>query len=155
MADSAKALIIEDDAVVSKVLASYLGKLGFEPHVCEDVLAGLQHLADNPDTVVAFVDLNLKPYSGYAFLRALAREDQFSQLKKVMVTGEAKKAAVQAAIHDGAKAYILKPVNLEMLKNCLSEIGIEFSEDAPADEATAEAATDSAEQEPATEDAAS
>ena len=149
MADSAKALIIEDDAVVSKVLSSYLSKLGLSPHVCEDVIAGLQHLAENPDTVVAFVDLNLKPYSGYAFLRALAREDEFSQLKKVMVTGEAKKAAVQAAIHDGAKAYILKPVKLDMLKDCLQEIGVPFTEPEAGDDqgeaetsAEAEAAPD-------------
>ena len=133
MTDPAKALIIEDDAVVSEVFAAYLTNLGLEPQVCEDVITGLQYVAENADTAVAFVDLNLKPYSGYAFLRALAREDRFCQIKKVMVTGEATKTAVQAAIHDGANAYILKPVNLEMLKNCLQEIGIPFTDPEAAD----------------------
>ena len=148
MADEIKALIIEDDAVVSKVLATYLGSLGLVPTVVEDVLSGLQALADQPDMTVAFIDLNLEPYSGYAFLRALGREEKYNDLKKVMVTGEAKKMAVQAAIHDGARAYILKPVNLDQLKNCLTEIGVPFTE-SESEEPDAEATSG----EPAAEEA--
>ena len=78
--------------------------------------------------MVAFVDLNLEPFSGYAFLRALGREPAYRQLKSIMVTGEAKKVAVEAAIQDGARGYLLKPVKLDQLIASLKDIGVSFVE---------------------------
>lgn len=123
MTDERKALIIEDDTATRKVIAAYLQSLGFICLEAEDVISGLQIVADDPGIVLALVDLNLEPFSGYAFLRALGREEKYRHIKSIMVTGEAVKVAVQTAVQDGARGYILKPLAKPQLLACLKEIG--------------------------------
>jgi ActR/RegA family two-component response regulator len=103
--------VIDDDERLAGATAKQLHRLGFGAQA-------LRSLADIPDpadsTARAVVDLSV--------LR-LARRDQRERLqryKPIVVSGSSDPAAKREAISYGAAAYLVKPVDLNVLFDTLS-----------------------------------
>ncbi|HKA44600.1 MAG TPA: sigma-54 dependent transcriptional regulator [Burkholderiales bacterium] len=106
-------LIIEDEAILAKNMATYLGRHGFEARRVGSGEAGLAELDSyKPDIVL--LDYHLPGMSG---LEALARIRQCDeQIKVIMITGQGSVQTAVDAMKAGAYDYLTKPVALSELK---------------------------------------
>lgn len=114
MSDPKKFLIVDDEAHVRR----YLGMLvedEFDDAVITAVGSGAEALeayaADRPDLVL--LDINMVGMDGLETLHALRERDPAAQV--VMVTSVDVRRAVEQALIDGAKGYILKDTPMEKL----------------------------------------
>ena len=107
-------LIIEDEAVLAKTMAKYLGKQGYDVRVAGNGPDGLQALATFlPDAVV--LDFNLP--GGLDGLQVLERIHTTDPgIKVIMVTGHGHVRLAVDAMKAGAYDYLGKPVVLSELE---------------------------------------
>jgi two-component system chemotaxis response regulator CheY len=116
-----RALIIDDSAVMRKVIERTLRQAGLE--LTEVLEAGngeaaLQVLRnDAPNSLSLIVsDINMPVMDGLQFLE-LRRDEKLAQgVPVVMITTEGAEEAVLRAISAGAQGYICKPFTAEQVK---------------------------------------
>jgi DNA-binding NtrC family response regulator len=105
-------LIIEDDPLVRKTLASQLAKKGFDIAVAETGEAGVAAFAEtSPDLVL--LDVRLPDIDGLEVLRRL-KERNRRAVTVVMTAFDDMKTTVEA-IKLGAFEYLVKPLNMTEL----------------------------------------
>jgi len=119
-----RALIVDDSAVMRKVIQRALRQAGLE--LTEVLEAGngeeaLQILradtADSLDLIVS--DINMPVMDGLLFLE-LKRDEKLAQgVPVVMITTEGSEQNVLRAISAGAQGYICKPFTAEQVKACV------------------------------------
>ena len=116
-----RALIVDDSAVMRKVIERALRQAGLE--LTEVLEAGngeaaLQVLRnDAPNSLSLIVsDINMPVMDGLQFLE-LRRDEKLAQgVPVVMITTEGAEEAVLRAISAGAQGYICKPFTAEQVK---------------------------------------
>ncbi len=114
-----KALVVDDSAVMRKILIAALGKMGVSD-VCqagdgkEAVVAAM---TESPDFIL--MDWNMPVMSGLDALRAIRASG--SKTPVIMVTTEAERSRVIEAIKNGASNYIVKPFRPEALATKVQE----------------------------------
>ncbi len=101
-------LIVEDDALVRRTLASQLAKKGYEVAVAETGEAGIKAFAETgPDLVL--LDVRLPDVDGLEVLRRI-RERNRRAVILVMTAFDDMKTTVEA-VKRGAFEYLVKPLN--------------------------------------------
>jgi len=107
-------LIIEDEAILAKTMAKYLGSRGYDVRTVSSGPDGLQSLAAFlPDAVV--LDFNLP--GGLDGLEMLKRIQSFDPgIKVIMVTGQGNVRLAVDAMKAGAYDYLGKPLVLSELE---------------------------------------
>ncbi len=115
-----RAIAIEDDEAVARLIAQVLTSHGFE--VCGTALTGEDGLAlarrDKPD--VALVDLGLPRMSGEEVIAAIRKD--LPKTKCIALTAVDIPARVLAALRSGAAGYILKPFHASELARAVEEV---------------------------------
>ena len=117
-----KILIVDDFATMRKVIRNLLKQGGFENVVeAEDGMAALKVLKSQPvDFVIS--DWNMPNMSGLELLKAVRSDDELKALPFLMVTAEALKDNVVAAVKAGVSNYIVKPFTAEVLNEKIEKI---------------------------------
>jgi len=106
-------LIIEDDPLVRKTLASQLGKRGFEIIAAEDGEGGVLSFAERcPDLVL--LDIRLPDMDGLEVLRRIKDKNRRAIIL-VMTAFDDMKTTIEA-IKLGAHEYLVKPLNTAELE---------------------------------------
>jgi len=106
-------LIIEDDPLVRKTLASQLGKRGFEIIAAEDGEGGVLSFAERcPDLVL--LDIRLPDMDGLEVLRRIKDKNRRAIIL-VMTAFDDMKTTIEA-IKLGAYEYLVKPLNTAELE---------------------------------------
>ncbi len=101
-------LIIDDDSLIRKTLASHLSRQGFEVRQAETGEAGLQEFKENsPDLVL--LDIRLPDISGLEVLRRIKQIDA-KPCALIMTAYDDMKTTVEA-IQQGAFEYLVKPLD--------------------------------------------
>ncbi|HSB18502.1 MAG TPA: response regulator transcription factor [Anaeromyxobacteraceae bacterium] len=115
-----RAIAIEDDEAVARLIAQVLTSHGFE--VCGTALTGEDGLAmarrEKPD--VALVDLGLPRMSGEEVIAAIRKD--LPKTKCIALTAVDIPARVLAALRSGAAGYILKPFHASELARAVEEV---------------------------------
>jgi two-component system, NarL family, nitrate/nitrite response regulator NarL len=115
-----RAIAIEDDEAVARLIAQVLTSHGFE--VCGTALTGEDGLVlarkEKPD--VALVDLGLPRMSGEEVIQAIKKE--LPKTKCIALTAVDIPARVLAALRSGAAGYILKPFHASELARAVEEV---------------------------------
>ena len=101
-------LIVEDDPLVRKTLASQLAKKGFDVAVAETGEAGVRAYGESPPDIV-LLDVRLPDIDGLEVLRRI-RERHRRAVVLVMTAFDDMKTTVEA-IKLGAFEYLVKPLN--------------------------------------------
>ena len=118
-----RALIVDDSAVMRKVIERALRQAGLE--ITEVLQASngeeaLQTLRDNQagPTPLALIlsDINMPVMDGLQFLEARRQENLAQGVPVVMITTEGNESFVLRAIAAGAQGYICKPFTAEQVK---------------------------------------
>ncbi|MBI5070571.1 MAG: response regulator transcription factor [Deltaproteobacteria bacterium] len=115
-----RAIAIEDDEAVARLIAQVLSSHGFQ--VCGTALTGEDGLAlarkEKPD--VALVDLGLPRMSGEEVIHAIHQE--LPKTKCIALTAVDIPARVLGALRSGAAGYILKPFHASELARAVEEV---------------------------------
>ena len=119
---SIKILIVDDFATMRKVIRNLLKQGGYENVVeAEDGVAALKILqSQKVDFVIS--DWNMPNMSGLELLKAVRGSDELKELPFLMVTAEALKDNVVAAVKAGVSNYIVKPFTAEVLTEKIEKI---------------------------------
>jgi two-component system chemotaxis response regulator CheY len=117
-----KILIVDDFATMRKVIRNLLKQGGFENVVeAEDGVAALKILkSQQVDFIIS--DWNMPNMSGLELLKAVRGDDELKALPFLMVTAEALKDNVVAAVKAGVSNYIVKPFTAEVLNEKIEKI---------------------------------
>jgi two-component system CheB/CheR fusion protein len=112
-------LLVEDNGDTRDMLQTILQLDGFQVETAEDGQRGLEAiLAERPD--VAVIDIGLPQLDGYEVARRVRQQFGKSQIRLIALTGygqQKDRAAVYAA---GFDEHLVKPVDIEKLKQVLS-----------------------------------
>ena len=116
-----RALIVDDSAVMRKVIERALRQAGLE--LTEVLQAsngeeGLQALRESVSTPVSLImsDINMPVMDGLQFVETLRKEKLAVDVPVVMITTENNETFVLRAIAAGAQSYICKPFTAEQVK---------------------------------------
>ena len=107
--DSATRIVVaEDDRDIADLIAHYLQKAGWMPHVSPTGDEALAHIRREPVDLV-ILDVMLPGLSGLEVCRALRADQATSSLPIIMVTARAEETDRIVGLEIGADDYISKP----------------------------------------------
>ena len=112
--DKPHVLVIEDDASVSELLFSCLGKEGYRVSVAQTGEVALSQVEEDPPEVVV-LDLNLPGMNGLDVCRTMRQDAWMSKIPVLMLTGKAEEDDIVAGLEVGADDYMTKPFSPKLL----------------------------------------
>ena len=113
-----KALIVDDNRQIADSLAQMLEFFDIKPQMAYGARAGLQSLNEFTPSVV-FLDLNMPGLTGFDVLKFVKREPRLDGVPVVVVTSDDQPESAQRAMEIGARAYVIKPITLDVLEETL------------------------------------
>lgn len=105
-ASPTRVLIIDDDPLIRSLLVSTLRKDCLVAVATEGSEGFFKALELKPD--VAVIDVNMPGWDGLKTLETFRTHPELKNVKVIMLTADASKQTVMAAIHGGAHDYIIK-----------------------------------------------
>jgi two-component system, chemotaxis family, chemotaxis protein CheY len=119
-----KALIVDDDKVIRMMLRLVLKKLGITQVIEAEngALALEQCHKDMPNFIV--LDWNMPVMNGQKFLETLRQEPKWQDAIVIMCTTENGITHIQSMMSAGANEYIMKPFDVEIIRNKLMQVGL-------------------------------
>ncbi len=101
-------LVAEDDSDIADLIAHYLRKSGWSPHVVASGVDALAYARNNP-VDVAILDVVMPGLSGLEVCRALRSDPTTAAIPIIIVTALLEEADRRIALELGIDAYIGKP----------------------------------------------
>ena len=113
----ARILIVDDDRSIRRTLEKFLGSEGYDVTTAQDAPSAIEASAA-PGTDLVLLDLGLPGGSGFDVLTALnARGDSADKPTVVVVTARDDMQSTVKAIQLGAYEYLVKPVDIDRLRD--------------------------------------
>jgi two-component system chemotaxis response regulator CheY len=98
-----------------------LSEAGFEVHLAEDGIHGLEVLAtSNPQVIIT--DINMPRLDGFGFIQAVRAREDFKGVPILTLTTESAPELKQRARDAGATGWIVKPFNKEKLISVIQRV---------------------------------
>lgn len=118
---NARLLIVEDDALLAELLGTLLGGIaGWETVAVPDA-GTAQDVVDQQPIDVLLLDVNLPGRSGLELLDELKTDPHWHDQPVVMISAEAERTEVQAAVHAGqVTCCIAKPFDVGDVVNAVA-----------------------------------
>lgn len=124
-----KVLIVDDSALIRGQVTRALSSAGFTTVEAADGVDGLQKLASNDDVALIVCDVNMPKMSGLELLEHL--EPQQRLIPIVMLTTEGQPELMVRARELGAKAWLRKPFNADLLVAAAKKLAAQASRTSP------------------------
>lgn len=113
-----RALIVDDSAVMRKIVERSLRQAGLESLIIYEAASGMEGLeilrSNQVDVILS--DINMPVMDGLEFVRQLRSQKLASGIPVVMITTESSEEHVKYAIEAGAMGYIRKPFTADQIK---------------------------------------
>ena len=115
-------LVVDDFSTMRRIVKNILKQLGYEN--VEEAENGADAYEKIREGGIAFVitDWNMPIMDGLGFLKKVRSDPQVKGIPILMVTAEAEKEKVVAAIQAGVNNYIVKPFTAATLKEKIDRI---------------------------------
>ena len=113
--EGSQILIVDDQSTMRKTLQRMLESSGSTATVAASGEEAL-HLFDNNQFDLVLVDILMPGMDGLEVLKAVRRKHSMSELPVIMVTSKDRDEDVVQALSLGANDYIMKPVDLPILR---------------------------------------
>lgn len=118
-----RALVIDDDPVMRRLISYILNKLGFEVSQAGNGLEGLEQLAKLGPPNVILVDLYMPEMNGLEFVTAVRSNSIYNDLPIIMVSTELEMSQLELTYNAGVNEYIMKPFDPIMIQEKLQMVG--------------------------------
>lgn len=115
-----KILIVEDSKLVHRMYDLMLRQ--HELVHSFDGREGLARLAENPDTDLILLDINMPQMNGLEFLREIRHDAVFRSIPVIIVSTEGKEEDTQRGMEAGATTYLTKPFQAEDLNQVVGNL---------------------------------
>jgi len=111
-----KVLVVDDSNTMRRIIKKTLNQAGIEEIVeAEDGIDALKKLSENSDIDLIMLDVNMPRADGLTTLKELKSMPETTVIPVIMCTSESDKSVVIECIRSGAKDYIVKPFNKEVI----------------------------------------
>ncbi|NRA64689.1 MAG: response regulator transcription factor [Pseudobacteriovorax sp.] len=109
-----KILVVEDDPDIRELLKYNLSREGFEVHLAENGLAGLELASElSPDLII--LDLMLPQVSGIELCKRIRQKTETANTPIIMLTAKGEEADIVFGLGVGADDYMVKPFSVKEL----------------------------------------
>ena len=117
-----KVLVVDDSETVRQQLGDALSRAGLEVVEARDGLDGLERVAEHHDLSVLILDVNMPRMNGLDMLEKLKADPKTAGLPVLILTTEAQSSMVARAKRAGAKAWLIKPVRMDLLVDVVQKL---------------------------------
>ena len=105
-----KILVVDDSKTELHHLSELLGKRGFEVRTAENGEDAMKRLGEEkPDLIL--MDVVMPVQNGFQLTRAITRDPRFSNVPVIMCTSKNQETDKVWGMRQGARDYIVKPVD--------------------------------------------
>jgi two-component system, chemotaxis family, CheB/CheR fusion protein len=119
--DTAKIVVVEDNADSRELLCELLRRAGFDCHAAESGVAGLALIEELcPD--IAILDLGLPEIDGFEMARRVRGNPKHANTILIALTGYGRDKDRAAGADAGFDQHLVKPVQAEQLLQLLAEM---------------------------------
>jgi twitching motility two-component system response regulator PilH len=109
-----KILLVDDSKTELHHLSDVLGKRGYQVRTAENGDEALRRLSeDKPDLIL--MDVVMPGQNGFQLTRTITRDPRFSSVPVIMCTSKNQETDKVWGMRQGARDYIVKPVDTEEL----------------------------------------
>lgn len=116
-----RVIVVDDDRETRELLQAALEGRGYQVVPAPSGLRLISYLhVDRPDVILLGVTMSW--IDGFELCRALKRNDRFTTIPVVFISGASDAAAVREGMACGAAAYFPKPIDLDGLMARLDEL---------------------------------
>ena len=126
----ARALLIDDERDIAHVMRLLLEARGHEVFIAEDGSRGLA-LAQRQKPNVIVLDLMMPVMDGFNSLESLQADPRTENIPVIVLSAMQPEQAEQRCYAMGARAYVRKPFDADMLVGIIEEIAQEHSAATP------------------------
>jgi two-component system chemotaxis response regulator CheY len=121
-----KCLIVDDSAIIRRILSVMLARLGFAI-IEADSGSGAVALCQNDLPDLALIDWHLPDEDGISLVSQLRRLPGGEKIKLIICTVERSVTLIENALAAGADEYITKPFGFETLETKLGYLGFDVA----------------------------
>ena len=107
-------MVVDDDEPILEMMGILLQKLGYEPRLCADGLAGLREVKDNLPSLI-LLDVMMTPINGWEFLMRLRAGEKTRRIPVLLFSAHPSVEEKVAQLNDPYLSVLLKPVSLAEL----------------------------------------
>ena len=112
---AARVLVVEDSAVIQRLIAVCLRPSGVEVDTRSDGPSGLQAALENPPDLL-ILDVGLPKMDGWQVLDRIRSDMRTRNLKVLVLTAHAQEETRERADRGGADAFVTKPFRPDELR---------------------------------------
>lgn len=119
-----KVLIVDDSAVMRKIVERSLRQAGVEVGEVVEANNGVEALAMVKESSFDLIlsDINMPMMDGLEFVRQLQEVDNAKDVPVVMITTEGSESRVVEALSCGARGYIRKPFTSDQVREYVAPL---------------------------------
>ncbi len=111
---SSKILVVDDSAMVRKVIRSFLDGEGYEIVITSEAAKACDLIGKiNPDLVI--LDIMMPDMDGYTFLRHIRKEKSPESLPVIIISTKKREAMEDLFVSYGISGYLEKPFQKDEL----------------------------------------
>ncbi|MCY7316015.1 MAG: response regulator [Rubrivivax sp.] len=109
-----KILVVDDSKTELHHLSDILGKKGYSVRTAENGEEALRRLEEDKPQLI-LMDVVMPGQNGFQLTRAITRDPRFADVPVIMCTSKNQETDKVWGMRQGARDYIVKPVNTDEL----------------------------------------
>lgn len=112
-------LIVDDEALILEMVASYVSHIGFEAKTAQNGREALEQLRKEPFTIL-ITDVKMPEMDGFELMRTVRSE--FPDIHIIAMTGHGVSYTFTDVVESGATDYVPKPFSLDEMRAKLNRV---------------------------------
>lgn len=117
-----KILLVDDSKTELHVLSELLSKKGYQVRTAENGEEAMRRLQEEkPDLIL--MDVVMPGQNGFQLTRAITRDPQYASVPVIICTSKNQETDRVWGMRQGARDYVVKPVNPEELLSKIKAFG--------------------------------
>ncbi len=117
-----KILVVDDSATVRQQVRMALAQAGFDIIEAVDGVDGVEKMRETSDVALVICDVNMPRKNGIEMVEELSADAALSRTPVIMLTTEGDPDLIARAKAAGAKGWIVKPFNADLLVSAASKL---------------------------------
>lgn len=118
---SLNVVAVDDSRTMREMIRFTLNQAGFEIHLAEDGLHGLEVLEEqSPDVIIT--DINMPNLDGFGFIDAVRKREDTGAIPILVLTTESSAELKSRARAAGATGWIVKPFDPDKLIGAIQKV---------------------------------